>query len=106
MAIHYNWTVSKADARTTPLNGLEKVILNCEWLVSATEGDTTLSSYGKVEFPEPSPTDFIDVTEVKQSTILEWVFDVIEKDAIEEELAARLRQHRQPETISISIPKG
>ena len=106
MSIHYNWIISKADARTTPLNGLEKVIVNCEWIVTATDGGISLSSYGKTEFPEPDPTNFVDIGDVKQSVILDWLFAVIEKTAIEEELAVRIQQQKQPETVSISIPKG
>lgn len=105
MTINYNWIISKADARTTPLNGLDKVIVSCEWIVTATDGGITLSSYGKTDFQEPDPGNFVDISDVKQSTILGWLFTAIDKDAIEQELAVRIDQQRQPETVAISIPK-
>lgn len=105
MAINFSWTVSKADARTSPLNGLSQVIISCEWIASATDGKINLSSYGKAEFPEPDPDNFIAMNDIKQSTILGWLYSVIDKDAIEQELKVRIEQLQEPETVSVSIPR-
>jgi hypothetical protein len=105
MAIEYNWVTEKAQKRTSPLNGLDHVLVSCEWRVTATDGSTILSSYGQVVFDEPSGEDFIDFDQVKQSTILNWVWQTVDRAAVEEELAVRLGHQSQPETIPVAIPK-
>jgi len=105
MAIEYNWVIEKAEKRTSPLNGLDHVLVSCEWRVTATNGSNTLSSYGQVVFDEPAGNDFIEFNSIKQSTILNWVWQTVDRAAVEEELAVRLGYHSQPETIPVAIPK-
>ena len=113
MTISYQWTIPHADVRTSTHQGLEKVIAGCEWRVIATEEwvDTadmpvTLSatSYGYVEFPNVYTESFVDFADVKQATVLDWVWNDVAKEDVERALAVQIETQKTPPVERTAIP--
>lgn len=113
MTISYQWTIPHADVRTSTHQGLEKVIAGCEWRVIATEEwidpadmPVTLSatSYGYVEFLNVYTESFVDFADVKQATVLEWVWNDVVKEDVERALAVQIETQKTPPVERTSIP--
>ena len=113
MTISYQWTIPHADVRTSTHQGLEKVIAGCEWRVIATEEwvdiadmPVTLSatSYGYVEFPNVYTESFVDFADVKQATVLEWIWNDVVKEDVERALAVQIETQKTPPVERTAIP--
>lgn len=92
-------------AWTIPLteytNDSDKGIVTCHWRVTAVDGDYTASAYGTCGFsPDASAPDFVPYADLTEADVLAWVWDSVDKDAIEASLTAKIDEQKNPTTES------
>ncbi len=89
MAITYNWSVSNLDRNTA-----DGFVYCCHWQVSAVDGDYTASAYATVSWAEGTPA--IPYSSLTEATVLEWVWESVDKAATEASLAAQIALLKAP----------
>jgi len=90
------WTISQLDRNTA-----DGGVTVAHWRVSEVDGDYSASSYGTVGFtPDPSASDFVPYADLTESTVLGWVQEQLDKDAIEASLTANIAEQKAPVTAS------
>ena len=92
------WTISTLE-RTTANGG----VTVAHWRVSEEEtvGDNTYSasSYGTVSFtPDADAEGFVAYADLSETTVLGWVQEQLDKDAIEAALTANIAEQKAPVT--------
>ena len=89
MSITYNWSVPTLDS--TVATGY----VNCaHWNCTATEGEHTASVYATVSWAEGTPT--IAYSNLTEATVLNWVWESVDKEATESALAAQIALLKNP----------
>ena len=90
------WTISTLDRNTA-----DGGVTVAHWRVSEVDGDYSASSYGTVGFtPDPSASDFVAYADLSEATVLGWVQEQLDKDAIEASLTANIAEQKAPITAS------
>mgnify|MGYP003629787479 FL=1 len=91
------WQISQME-RTLDDNG----VIVCHWRATATDGDFSATNYGTCGFtPDPSSSDWVAYDSISEELALGWCFDSgVDKDAIEESLAANLDLQQHPTQAS------
>ena len=90
------WTIEQLDRNTA-----DGGVTVAHWRVSEVDGDYSASSYGTVGFtPYPSASDFVPYADLTESTVLGWVQEQLDKDAIEASLTANIAEQKAPVTAS------
>jgi hypothetical protein len=105
MSIEYKWSISHANVKPEPHNGLDQVVASCRWAVTAIDGDVSDSTFGYVDFEDPNPDAFVAFRDVRQDAMLQWVWSSVDRQHIEDSLAAALEAKKQPSTVQTSIPE-
>jgi len=69
------------------------------WRVSEVDGDYSASSYGTVGFtPDASAEGFVAYADLNEATVVGWVQEQLDKDAIEASLTANIAEQKAPVT--------
>jgi hypothetical protein len=91
------WQISQME-RTLDDNG----VIVAHWRATATDGDFSATNYGTAGFtPDPSSSDWVAYDDITEELALGWCFDSgVDKDAIEESLAANLDLQQHPTQAS------
>ncbi len=91
------WTIAQLE-RTLDDGG----VVVAHWRATATDGDYSASSYGTAGFtPDPSSSDWVDYDSISEDLALSWCFGSgVDKDAIEESLAAKIELDKNPTQAS------
>ena len=92
------WTIS-----TMEHNVSDGGVIVAHWRVtdSETVGDDTFSAsaYGTASFtPDASADDFVPYADLTESVVLGWVWDSMDKDAVEASLTANIAEQKNPVT--------
>ena len=92
------WTIAELERNTA-----DGGVTVAHWRVSEEEtvGDNTYSasSYGTVGFtPDASAEGFIAYGVLVEDTVLNWVWEQVDKDAIEAALTANIAEQKNPVT--------
>ena len=100
MAIEYAWTIANTE-RDIATGGINVV----HWRVSAEEtvGEDTYSAsaYGRVGLtPDPDAPDFVPYADVTEAQAQAWVWDSVDKDETEANLAANIEAQKNPTEAS------
>ena len=93
MAITYNWNISTLDREVS--NGF---VTTAHWQCNAVDGDYTASTYATVGWPEGTPT--VPYDSLTQATVLDWVWESVDKTATEASLAAQIALLKNPVTAT------
>jgi len=89
------WTIPL----TEYTNDSDKGIVTCHWRVTAEDGDYTASAYGTCGFtPDPSADGFVPYDNLTEADVLAWVYENVDKDAIEAGLTAKIDEQKNPTT--------
>jgi len=89
MSITYNWSVPTLDS--TVATGY----VNCaHWTCTAVDGEHTASAYATVSWAEGTPT--IAYANLTEATVLNWVWESVDKAATESALAAQIALLKNP----------
>ena len=96
------WTISTLERNTA-----DGGVTVAHWRVTEEEtvgtGDDAVtysaSSYGTVGFtPDASADDFVPYADLTESVVLGWVWDSMDKDAVEASLTAKIEEQKAPTT--------
>jgi hypothetical protein len=108
MSVNFTWFINYSEKRTKPHMGLNEVITSCRWELTAEElhnGETLVEkTYGFATFSDPDPVTFVAHEDVKQATVLDWVWAGLDKEEIENLLVLRLNERKYPDRVINSIP--
>ena len=89
MSITYNWSVPTLDS--TVATGY----VNCaHWTCTAVDGDHSASAYATVSWAEGTPA--IPYANLTEATVLNWVWESVDKAATEAALAAQIALLKNP----------
>lgn len=83
------WTISTLDSNTA--NGF---ITTAHWTATAVDGEHSASVYATVSWPEGTPT--IPYANLTEATVLNWVWESVDKTATEAALAAQIALLKNP----------
>ena len=86
-----NWTISTMEREVS--NGF---VITAHWQATATDGDYTASTYSTCSWAEGTPT--IPYADLTQETVLNWVWESVDKQATEDALAANIALQKNPVT--------
>jgi hypothetical protein len=88
------WTIAQLERNTA-----DGGVTVAHWRVSEVDGDYSASSYGTVGFtPDASAEGFIAYGVLVEDTVLGWVWEQLDKDAIEASLTANIEEQKNPTT--------
>jgi len=88
------WTISTLERNTA-----DGGVTVAHWRVTEEDGDYSASSYGTVGFtPDASAEGFIAYGVLVEDTVLSWVWEQLDKDAIEASLTANIEEQKAPVT--------
>lgn len=88
------WTISTLERNTS-----DGGVTVAHWRVSEVDGDYSASSYGTVSFtPDASAEGFIAYGVLVEDTVLNWVWEQLDKDALEASLTANIELQKNPTT--------
>jgi len=93
------WTISTMERNTS-----DDGVIVAHWRVTEINGDHIASAYGTASFtPDASADDFVPYADLTESMVLGWVWDSIDKDAVEASLAANIAEQKAP-TTEVGVP--
>ena len=79
-------------------------VIVAHWRVSKTVDEHTASSYGTCSFtPDSSADGFIPFDDLTEDTVIGWLQDVLDTDALEERLVADLAEQANP-SVLVGVP--
>jgi hypothetical protein len=86
-----NWTISTMEREVS--NGFVTV---AHWQATAVDGDYTAQIYSTSSWASGTPT--IPYADLTQETVLNWVWESVDKQATEDALAANIALQKNPVT--------
>ena len=87
------WTISQLDRNTA-----DGFVTCAHWQATAVDGEHTASIYSTASWADGTVnTPYADLT---QATVLEWVWESVDKQATEDALAANITLQKAPVTAS------
>ena len=69
-------------------------VTTAHWQASAVDGEHSASAYATVSWPEGTPA--IPYANLTEATVLNWVWESVDKDATEASLAAQIALLKNP----------
>ena len=88
-----NWTISTMEREVS--NGF---VITAHWQATATDGDYTAQIYSTCSWADGTPT--IPYADLTQETVLNWVWESVDKQATEDALAANIALQKNPVTAT------
>ena len=95
------WTISTMERYIGGDNDGGVIVAHWRVTEEETVGDDTFSAsaYGTCSFtPDASASDFVPYADLTESVVLGWVWDSMDKDAVEASLTANIAEQKNPVT--------
>jgi hypothetical protein len=89
----FNWSVSNLDSNTA-----DGFVFCAHWTATAVDGEHTASIYATVGWSEGSPT--IPYANLTEATVLNWVWESVDKQATESALATQIALLKNPVKVT------
>jgi hypothetical protein len=83
------WKITNLDSNTA-----DGFVTTAHWTATAVDGEHSASAYATVSWAEGTPT--IAYANLTEETVLEWVWNAIDKAATEASLAAQIALLKNP----------
>jgi hypothetical protein len=83
------WNVSQLDRQTS-----DGFVTVAHWQCTATDGDYSASVYSTCSWSEGTAT--IAYADLTKDAVLAWVWDSVDKDAVEDSLLAQIAEQKAP----------
>ena len=83
------WTISTLDRQTS-----DGFVTTAHWQANATDGDYSASVYSTCSWSDGTPT--IPYADLTKDAVLAWVWDSVDKDAVEASLLAQIAEQKAP----------
>jgi hypothetical protein len=96
------WKIEALEAKPTEGN-YENVVITAHWRCIGTEGDKSSSTYGSCGFQSPSGS-FTEYSDLSEEQVLEWCFENIDKNAIEEGVISQVNALINPPVVNMPLP--
>lgn len=93
------WTVYQLDVRNQQ-DGRENVVVTVYWTCSSAEDDMIYRSSTSLELSE----SFTEYEQLTQQEILSWVWQFVDKSAIETMLENRITESQNPVVVKTTMP--
>ena len=87
------WTISQLDRKTA-----DGFVTTAHWQATAVDGEHTASIYSTASWADGTVNT--PYTELTQATVLNWVWESVDKTATESALAAQIALQKAPVTAS------
>jgi hypothetical protein len=96
-----NFTIANLE-RNTETDG----VIVAHWRISKSVDEHTATSYGTASFtPDPTADGFIPFADLTEDTIIGWVQEALDTEALEDSLDADLAEQASPSTL-VGVPWG
>ena len=89
MSITYTWKITNLDSNTA-----DGFVTTAHWTCTALDGEHSASAYATVSWAEGTPA--IPYANLTEATVLNWVWESVDKDATEASLAAQIALLKNP----------
>lgn len=83
------WNISQLDRQTS-----DGFVTTAHWQANATDGDYSASVYSTCSWSDGNAT--IPYADLTKDAVLAWVWESVDKDAIEASLAAQIELQKNP----------
>ena len=83
------WNISQLDRQTS-----DGFVTTAHWQATATDGDYSASVYNTCSWSEGTAT--IPYADLTKDAVLAWVWDSVDKDAVEDSLLAQIAEQKAP----------
>ena len=83
------WKITTLDRNTA-----DGFVTTAHWTCTAVDGEHTASAYATVSWAEGTPA--IPYANLTEATVLNWVWESVDKDATEASLAAQIALLKNP----------
>ena len=83
------WKISQLDRNTA-----DGFVTTAHWTATAVDGEHTASAYATVSWAEGTPVIAYD--NLTEATVLNWVWESVDKEATEASLAAQIELLKNP----------
>ena len=83
------WSITNLDSNTA-----DGFVTTAHWNCTAVDGEHSASAYATVSWAEGTPT--IPYSSLTEATVLEWVWESVDKAATEASLAAQIELLKNP----------
>ena len=83
------WNISQLDRQTS-----DGFVTTAHWQATATDGDYSASVYSTCSWSEGTAT--IPYASLTKDTVLAWVWEYVDKDAVEASLADQIAEQKAP----------
>ena len=87
------WSISQLDRQTS-----DGFVTTAHWRATATDGDYSASAYATCSWSEGTPTTLYN--NLTKEQVLGWVWESVDKDAIEASLNAQIEAQKNPVSAS------
>lgn len=78
-------------------NDDDKGVVVAHWDCGKTDGDYSGRCYGAEGFtPDPSSKDYVAYEDLTEEIVLGWLYEIIDKDAIEASVQAQIDEQKNP----------
>jgi hypothetical protein len=83
------WTINNLDRETE-----DGLVTTIHWTASAVDGDFSASIYNTQQLERGD--SFVDYATLTEATVLEWLWNKVDKEVVEAALAAQIEAQRNP----------
>jgi len=83
------WNISQLDRQTS-----DGFVTVAHWQATATDGDYSASVYNTCSWSEGTAT--IPYADLTKDAVLAWVWESVDKDAVEDSLLAQIAEQKAP----------
>ena len=83
------WTINNLDRETE-----DGLVTTIHWAASAVDGDFSASIYNTQQLERGD--SFVDYATLTEATVLEWLWNKVDKEAVEAALASQIEAQRNP----------
>jgi hypothetical protein len=97
--INYRWTISRIDGfQEHPQLMLQDVVAEVYWELEIRDTEDYSVHYlrSMTQLPDPTPDDYTDFLELDSTDVLQWVWNLVGKEAMEQQLLDELNDMRAP----------
>jgi hypothetical protein len=83
------WNISQLDRQTS-----DGFVTTAHWQATATDGDYSASVYSTCSWSDGTAT--IPYADLTKDAVLAWVWESVDKDAVEDSLLAQIAEQKAP----------
>jgi hypothetical protein len=97
------WSISQLDCKPQE-DGLTDVVVTAHWQCTVTQDEYSAQVYGTASFTLEQGAGFTPYADLTQDQVLGWVWQSVDKNATEANVAAQLEAQINPPIISPALP--